>query len=251
MTTLTDTDLYLRGVETLVASWEEYARGSRGAAVMRSPGVAIAVFPNEPERAVYNDAVLESDLAAAERVDAVNAMEAAYAASGVTHFAAWVHESDKALRADLEWRGYTFAESTRAMGMALGDIRMPRPEIELGPPDWFEYLRLLELPPGFLPGADPAVFHILVARVAGENVATAMAFDRGSDCGIYNVATLEHARRRGLGTALTAVLLHDALARGCQTASLQSTEMAERVYAAVGFRDLGRILEYVAGGPRV
>ena len=68
---------------------------------------------------------------------------------------------------------------------------------------------------------------------------------------LYNVITLERARRRGLGTALTAVHLHDALARGCQTASLQSTEMAERVYAAVGFRDLGRILEYVAGGPRV
>ena len=72
-----------------------------------------------------------------------------------------------------------------------------------------------------------------------------MAFDRGSDCGISNVTTLERARRRGLGTALTAVQLHDGLARGCQTASLQSTEMTERVYAAVGFRDLGRILEYV------
>jgi hypothetical protein len=51
--------------------------------------------------------------------------------------------------------------------------------------------------------------------------------------------------RRGLGTALTALHVHDALARGCQTASLQSTEMAEGVHAAVGFRDLGRILEYV------
>jgi predicted GNAT family acetyltransferase len=30
-------------------------------------------------------------------------------------------------------------------------------------------------------------------------------------------------------------------------ASLQSTPMAERVYAAVGFRDLGRFLEYVPG----
>jgi predicted GNAT family acetyltransferase len=71
-----------------------------------------------------------------------------------------------------------------------------------------------------------------------------MAFDLGDDCGIYNVATLEHARRRGLGTALTALLAHDAVARGCRTASLQSTPIAERVYAAVGFRDLGRILEY-------
>jgi predicted GNAT family acetyltransferase len=56
---------------------------------------------------------------------------------------------------------------------------------------------------------------------------------------------LEHAWRRGLGTALTAVHLHDALARGCRTASVQSTKMAERIYAAVGFRDLGQILEYV------
>jgi predicted GNAT family acetyltransferase len=76
-------------------------------------------------------------------------------------------------------------------------------------------------------------------------VATAMAFDLDGDCGIYNVGTLKRARRRGLGTALTALHVHDALARGCETASVQSTEMAERVYAAVGFRDLGRFLEYV------
>jgi hypothetical protein len=37
MTALTDADLYLRGAETLLASWDAYARGSRGAAVIRSP----------------------------------------------------------------------------------------------------------------------------------------------------------------------------------------------------------------------
>ena len=61
---------------------------------------------------------------------------------------------------------------------------------------------------------------------------TALAFDHQGDCGIYNLATLERARRRGLGTALTALHVHDALARGCQTASLQSTKVAERAYAA-------------------
>jgi ribosomal protein S18 acetylase RimI-like enzyme len=245
MTVLTDADLYLRGAGTLLASWEEYARGSTGAAVYRSPGVATAVFPNEPERAVYNNALLERDLAAAERVDALDAMEAAYAVAGVTRFAAWVHESDEAMRADLERRGYTLDASTRAMGMALDEVRQPRPEIELGLPDWFEHLRIAEVPPGLLGGADQSLFRVLVARVDGENVATAMAFDLGGDCGIYNVGTLDRARRRGLGTALTALHVHDALARGCETASVQSTEMAERVYAAVGFRDLGRFLEYV------
>jgi ribosomal protein S18 acetylase RimI-like enzyme len=245
MSVRTDAELFRRGAETLVASWEEYSRGAAGAFVQLSPGVAIAVFPSEPERAVYNNALLDPDLAAAERADALEAMEAVYAAAGVTRFAAWVHERDQAMRGDLERRGYTLDSSTRAMGMALDEIRLPRPQIELAPPDWFEYLRIVGVPPDFLTGADPAAYHILVARLDGENVAAAMAFDLHGDCGIYNVGTLEHARRRGLGTALTALQVHDALARGCQTASLQSTPMAERVYAAAGFRDLGRILEYV------
>jgi len=247
MSVLSDADLYLRGAETLLASWEEYARGATGAAVHRYPGVATAVFPNEPERAFYNNALLERDLAAGERADALDAMEAAYAAAGVPRFAAWVHERDEAMRTDLERRRYTLDTSTRAMGMALEDIRLPRPEIELGPPNWLDYLQIIGVPPNFLGGADPAAYHVLVARLHGENVATGMAFDLDGDCGIYNITTLEHARRRGVGTALTALLAHDARARGCQTASLQSTEIAERVYAAVGFRDLGRILEYVSG----
>ncbi|HLN78240.1 MAG TPA: GNAT family N-acetyltransferase [Nocardioidaceae bacterium] len=245
---LTDADLYLRGAETLLASWEEYARGASGAAVQRHPGVATAVFPSEPERSVYNNALLDRDLDAAERAHAIEAMEAAYARARVTRFAAWVHESDEAMRTDLARRGYSLDESTRAMGMAVEDVRLPRPEIELGSPDWFEYLRIVGVPSDFLSRADPAAFHVRVARLDGENVATAMAFDLGSDCGIYNVGTLWHARRRGLGTALTALHVHDALARGCLTASLQSTVMAERVYAAVGFRDLGRILEFVPEG---
>ncbi|MFI0452654.1 GNAT family N-acetyltransferase [Actinomadura sp. 6N118] len=245
MAALTDADLYLRGAKTLLASWQEYARAVTGAAVQRLPGVATAVFPSGPERAVYNNALLERDLAAAARAEALDAMESTYAAAGVAHFAAWVHESDTAMRGDLERRGYTFAESTRAMGMVLDDLRLPPPQIELGRPDWSEYLRIVGVPPGFLGGADWTAFHILLARLGGENVATAMAFDHGDDCGIYNVGTLERARRRGLGTALTVLQAHDALGRGCRTASLQSTEMAEHIYAAVGFRDLGRFLEYV------
>ena len=244
MSVRTDAELFRRGAETLVASWEEYSHGAAGAFVQRFPGVAIAVFPTEPERAVYNNALLARDLAMAERADAVDAMEAAYAAAGVGRFAAWVHESDKAMRADLEQRGYTVDTSTRAMAMPLDDICLPRPDVELAPPHWAVHLRFAGVPPNFLRGADPHAYHILIARLGGENVATAMAFDHGGDCGIYNTGTLKGARRRGLATALTALHVHEARARGCQTASLQSTEMAERVYAAVGFRDLGRILEY-------
>lgn len=149
------------------------------------------------------------------------------------------------MRRDLARRGYKFDSSTRAMAMRLEDLRLPLPEIELGPGDWCEHLRIAGVPPNFLHGADPRAYHILIARLCGENVGTALAFDHDGDCGIYNTGTLEHARRHGLATALTALHLRDALRRGCETANLQSTQMAERVYAAVGFSDLGRILEYV------
>ena len=89
------------------------------------------------------------------------------------------------------------------------------------------------------------MFHVLIARLNGRNVATALGYDNGGVCGLYNVGTLEHARRQGIGTALSALHLHDARSRGCTTATVQSTEMAEHIYRALGFRDLGRILEYV------
>lgn len=243
-----DNDLYRRGVATLVASWEEYARGSSGAALRRLNGLSAAVFPSEPERAVYNNAVLDRDLGPTEREAAVDAMEAAYHLQGVDRYAAWVHESDEGMRAELTRRGYTLNESTRAMAMSLDDISIGLPEVELGPLDWagyLEYLRIAGAPARLLSGADPSAFHLLAARLAGEVVATAMAFDHDGDCGVFNMFTLEAARRRGLGSALTARHVHDALERGCSTASLQSTPVAERVYKAVGFRDLGRFLEYV------
>jgi hypothetical protein len=70
MTMLTDADLYARGSATLLASREEYARG---ATMRRLPGVATAVFPNEPERAVYNNALLGRGLGAGERGDGPHA----------------------------------------------------------------------------------------------------------------------------------------------------------------------------------
>lgn len=48
------------------------------------------------------------------------------------------------------------------------------------------------------------------------------------------------------GVERYAIWVAEARERGCTTVSLQSTPMAEGVYAGVGFRDLGRFDEYVA-----
>jgi ribosomal protein S18 acetylase RimI-like enzyme len=244
---LTDAELYARGCATLVASWGEYARGVRGAMLHRLDGAAAAVFTTGPERDVYNNALLEHGLEAPRRSRAISEMQAAYAAAGVTRYAAWVHERDAPLRRELERHGYRCDSSTRAMAMALDHLARPRPTLDLGSATMPEHARLIGLPPGFQAGADPAAFAVLVAQLDGESSATALGYEHRGDLGIYNVETLPHARRRGLGTALTVLLLHEARTRGCRTASLQSTPMAERMYAAVGFRDLGRILEYVPG----
>jgi GNAT superfamily N-acetyltransferase len=247
---MTDEHLYGCGAATLLASWEQYARGCDGAAVLRLGGVAAAVFPSGPERAVYNNALLERGLDARERAAALEGMHAAYAGAGVDRYAAWAHESDAPLCAELERRGYVLDEVTRAMGMSLDAIAVDRPAVALEPLAWPGYLAYLEragIPRGLLAGADAGAFEVLAARDGGEELATGLAFDHGGDCGIYNMSTIASARRRGLATALTARLVHDASARGCVTASLQATAMAERVYASVGFRDLGRFFEFVPG----
>lgn len=244
MAVLSDDDLYQRGAATLVTSWAEYARAAEGATVRRLPGVAVAVFPTGAERSVYNNALLARHLGRTERATALDEVAATYAAATVSRYAVWVHEAERAARADLTRRGYVVDSSTTAMGMGLTDALRPRIAIDQATADWDEHLRVCGLPADLLRGGEELAFHVRIARAHGENVATAIALDCNSDCGIYNVATRPSARRRGLATALTLQLAHDARERGCLSVSLQSSPMAHGLYTTLGFRDLGRVVEY-------
>jgi GNAT superfamily N-acetyltransferase len=241
---IADDELYRRGLRTAVACWVEIARWTPGAAIVRASGWAAAVFTAGREREVYNNAVLGPGLGRTGSVRAIDAIESAYGTAGIGEFAVWVHEADLDAQARLHDRGYSVSETTRAMGMELHDLHVERPAIELADPDWDEYLRVLDVP-GILLGVDTSAFHVRIVDDGGAGVATGMGYDHAGDCGVFNVTTVESARRRGVGTALGTTLVLDARARGCVTATLQSTEMAEHVYATIGFRDLGRILEYV------
>ena len=248
-----ESDLYRRGSATLLASWEVDARGSAGAEVVLSDGFAAAVFPNDPERSFYNNVLLHRGLNRAGRRHAIEAVESVYADAGVDRYAAWAHESDGALRVELCGSGYRLEETTRVMGMSLDDLESKPSDVDVQTFSWPRYLAYLSsegMPDGLLSGVDPDAYHVLGAPVAGQDVATAIAFDHDGDCGIFNMGTLEPFRRRGLATALLWRHLEDAIVRGCSTASLQSTPMAEGVYAAVGFRDLGRFFEYVPARSR-
>ena len=244
----TDADLYARGAATLVASWEAYAQGAADAVVERHPGAVVGAFPREPQRGVYNNALLDRGLPATATEDAIDAVEAAYASHGIDRYAIWIHEDERTARAAVERRPYAFDSATRAMGMALADLRVPEPDLDVAPGAWSDYVAFMVrdgLPGGLLTGIDASGWRVALGRADGEVATAGIAFDHYGDCGIYNVGTLDRARRRGLGTAVTARLACEARDRDCTTASLQSTAIAERVYARVGFRDLGRHLEYV------
>src|SRR3954471_4747974 len=171
MRPFTDESLLRRGTETLLASWREYARDVRRASFQRLPGVTVAVFAEEPERAVFNNAVRALGLEGAALDGAITAMEAAYSTAGVDRYAVWAHETDAGQRAELEQRGYTFDSSTLAMGLDLHDVCLPRPELPAGGADWDEFLAVIEAPGGLLAGSDHRAFDVLVARDDGDGVA--------------------------------------------------------------------------------
>jgi ribosomal protein S18 acetylase RimI-like enzyme len=74
----------------------------------------------------------------------------------------------------------------------------------------------------------------------GQPVATASSFTADGVAGVYNVGTLESARRRGIGLALTHAALEDARARGTRQAVLHASELGYSIYRQLGFRTISR-----------
>ena len=78
-----------------------------------------------------------------------------------------------------------------------------------------------------------------VAYLGTEPVACAMTLVSRRVAGVFYVATVEHARRRGLGDALTRMAARAGFELGAEAAWLGASEMGAGLYRRVGFRDLG------------
>ncbi|MGB8347720.1 MAG: hypothetical protein WCD86_22745 [Ktedonobacteraceae bacterium] len=70
-----------------------------------------------------------------------------------------------------------------------------------------------------------------------EPVTCSLLFLAGGVAGIYNVATLPHARGQGFGTAITLASLLDARRLGYRFAILQSSPMGLHVYRRLDFQE--------------
>lgn len=84
-----------------------------------------------------------------------------------------------------------------------------------------------------------------LAYLDGEPVAACTVAYGAGVAGIYNVATVEEARGRGIGRAVTLTPLFDAQHRGYRVGVLEASEMAYNLYKQLGFEEYCRIEQYL------
>jgi ribosomal protein S18 acetylase RimI-like enzyme len=85
-----------------------------------------------------------------------------------------------------------------------------------------------------------------VVREEGVPVAVASIFLHGDHAGVYNVATVQRARGRGLASAVTSGALRHAYRQGYRNAMLGSEEAAMGIYRRLGFQPCGELIRMLA-----
>jgi ribosomal protein S18 acetylase RimI-like enzyme len=202
-----------------------------------------AIFPASPADRIFNNALLVAG--PDELISSIAALGDAYSTAGISNQALWCHEDDAPAGLALERHGYGLDETTRCMGGFLdemGGVAVRDPRVRLGDPS--ELFSVNELDANLLTGLVFGAGRCYALDCGDGPQAVLLAFDCDGDCGLSFLATVPAARRRGHARALVGHALADARERGCRTTTLQATPMAEGLYAAIGYRDLGRFLEY-------
>jgi len=85
---------------------------------------------------------------------------------------------------------------------------------------------------------------VYVGFSEGRPVVSGLGWQSGRTIGVYSIATVQSARRRGYGAAMTARVVADGVDAGCDVAALQASEMGLPIYERLGFRTVVRYAAY-------
>ena len=117
--------------------------------------------------------------------------------------------------------------------MAAG-FGVPAERKEFAVKSWFQLISQL----------DPNTSMAYTGFLDEKPVATSLLQLGGGVAGIYAVATIPEARRKGIGAQVTLYPLLQARAMGYKAGVLEASEMGYPVYRALGFQEYCRITSY-------
>jgi len=86
---------------------------------------------------------------------------------------------------------------------------------------------------------------VYVGYEDGDPVVSGLGWRTGRTVGVYSIATIESARRRGYGAAITARVVADGVVAGCDVSALQASELGRPIYERLGFRTVVTYTAYV------
>jgi GNAT superfamily N-acetyltransferase len=211
-------------------------------------GVVAQVSPAVRDASLFNSVTYrDADALAA----AMPELESAYDGAGVRAWTVWVHESDAAAAALVHAAGHVCDASPEGMGCGLDDLIPPSGLDELdytSTPTVEDLQVVLAEGYGFPLAVSERVSTVVpsgpntivgVASADRRAACTVQVTVAGEDAGVYAVATIPHARGRGLARCLQYALLQRAREMGARTTTLQASQLGRPVYAALGYESFG------------
>jgi ribosomal protein S18 acetylase RimI-like enzyme len=218
-------------------------RHSMQGSVVEGPGVIASIVPAAPESPTLNAAVAFDP---EQAVDYLPDLAIRWREARVKRWGVWLDPAARDVVRALQRGGLTLSASAPGMGAELDALALPATRNGVPPADLATVGLVNDMAYGnvdqrlerTLTPLPPDILRGYRADWDGEPAAVALALHNGGDCGVSFVATVPHARRKGLATDVMHAALVDARTGGLTTTTLQATDAGERLYRSLGYRRL-------------